>query len=259
MDTGAVQDDAVWVWGVPFAPVTFQQTLDRVEALIAARKPTYFITANLHYCMLTERDPRLDPLNRAATLIVADGMPIVWASRWRTTRLPERVTGSDLIPALCELAAHKGYKVFLLGGAPEVAKEAERRLREKHPTLQIVGVESPPFRELTPEEHAELVGRIRAANPDMLFVSFGQPKGVLWLQQHCESLGVPVTAQVGATIDFLAGKVSRAPRWVQRIGLEWVYRLAREPKRLGSRYASNIWFITRMLCRDLFRRKANRR
>jgi len=186
-------------------------------------------------------------------------MPIVWASRWRTGRLPERVTGSDLIPALCELAERKGYRVFFLGGAPEVAKEAERRLREKHPNLQIVGVEAPPFRELTPEEHAELTARIRAANPDMLFVSFGQPKGELWLQQHCESLGVPVTAQVGATIDFLAGKVTRSPRWMQRTGLEWFYRFSREPKRLGSRYAGNIWFIMRMLYRDLFTRRANRR
>src|SRR5689334_15785120 len=112
MDSSARQEEAIWVWGVPFHPRTFQQSLDRVEQLIAARKPTYFITANLHYCMLTARDPRLDSLNREAALVVADGMPIVWASRWRSQRLPERVAGSDLIPALCDLAERKGYRVF---------------------------------------------------------------------------------------------------------------------------------------------------
>ncbi len=251
--------EPIWVWGVPFAPLTFEQAIERVEQLIAGRTPRFFITANLHYCMLTDRDPGLRPLNDAADFIVADGMPIVWASRWRTRRLPVRVTGSDLIPALCTRAAERGYRVFFLGGAPEVAREAERRLREQLPTLQIVGVESPPFRALTPEEHAALVGKIRAANPDLLFVSFGQPKGELWIYQHAQELGVPVSVQVGATIDFLAGKVPRAPRLLQRTGLEWVYRLYREPKRLLSRYTSNAWFAIKMLCKDLFTRRAHRR
>src|SRR6266545_1873831 len=98
----------LWVWGLPLAPLTFQQTLDRIEDLIRAGKPNYFITANLHYAMLTDQDPRLDAVNRKAALVLADGMPLVWASRWRPARLPERVTGSDLVPALCELAVRRG-------------------------------------------------------------------------------------------------------------------------------------------------------
>src|SRR5947209_6501864 len=108
----------IWVWGLPLAPLTFAQTLERVEELIRAGRPGYFITANLHYAMLTDRDPRLDAVNRAAALVLADGMPLVWASRWRPARLPERVTGSDLVPALCARAAQKNHRVFLLGGAP---------------------------------------------------------------------------------------------------------------------------------------------
>ncbi len=256
MATDSGQDGVrpVWVWGLPFAPLTFQQTLDRIEAMIRSGRPGYFITANLHYAMLTDADPRLDAVNREAALVLADGMPLVWASRWRPTRLPERVAGSDLVPALCERAARHGYRVYLLGGAPEVGVEAARRLRERFPGLQIVGVESPPYRELTAEEQAQLVSRIRAARPDLLFVAFGQPKGEFWLAQHREALGVPACAQIGATLDFLAGRVRRSPRWLQRVGLEWAYRLYQEPARLARRYGGNFLFALKMLVRDLLAR-----
>lgn len=260
MAADPVTDDRapVWVWGVPFAPVTFEQALDRVDQLIEAGRPQYFITANLHYAMLTAEDPRLAEVNRKAAFIVADGMPIVWASRGRPRRLPERVAGSDLVPALCERAAQRGYRVFFLGGAPDVVQEACRKLHERFPGLQIVGIESPPFRPLTPEEQAQLLARIRDARPHLLFVAFGQPKGELWMAEHCPSLGVPVSVQVGATVDFLAGRVQRAPRWAQRIGLEWAYRISREPRRLTSRYARNFLFAARMLARDFFHSRGRR-
>src|SRR5205085_1326267 len=118
----------VRVWGLPLAPVTFSQTLDLVDELVAEGKPRYFITANLHYAMLTASDPRLPPVNEAAAFIVADGMPLVWASRWRESQLPERVAGSDLVPALCERAAQRGYRIFFLGGAPGIGEEAAQRM-----------------------------------------------------------------------------------------------------------------------------------
>ncbi len=259
----AISSDAVpWqpvrVWGVPFAPLTFGQTLDEVERRIAARKPGYFITANLHYAMLTARDARLPPLNEQAQFIVADGMPLVWASRWRTARIPERVTGSDLVPALCARAAERGWRIFLLGGEPGIGDEAASKLREKHPSLQIVGVESPPFRAPTPEEHAQLIQRIRDSRADLLFVAFGQPKGELWMQENCAATEVPVSVQVGATLNFLAGHVKRAPRWIQKCGIEWVYRMYAEPGRLAGRYWRNGLFAIRMLLRDAFTRKENR-
>jgi N-acetylglucosaminyldiphosphoundecaprenol N-acetyl-beta-D-mannosaminyltransferase len=251
--------EPVWVWGVPFAPLTFAETLAEIKRLVEARQPGYFITANLHYAMLTARDSRLPAVNARAQFISADGMPLVWASRWRTRPLPERVTGADLVPAMCEQAAKLGHRVFFLGGAPGIAETAANKLKERFPALQVAGIEVPPFREPTPEEHAAMIGRIRDARADILFLAFGQPKGEIWLAENCETMGVPVCVQIGASLDFLAGKVQRAPQWIQRTGMEWLYRLSREPGRLISRYSSNALFAFRMLFRDLITSKANRR
>jgi N-acetylglucosaminyldiphosphoundecaprenol N-acetyl-beta-D-mannosaminyltransferase len=245
--TGVVIPDPIWVWGVPYTPLTLPQTLDLVDALIAEGRPGYFITANLNYAMLSGNDERLGPVNAAARFILADGMPIVWASRRSGPGLPERVAGSDLIFALSERAARQGHRVFLLGAAPGIADEAARALVARYPDLQIVGIEAPPFRPLTDEEETELVARVRAARPDILFVAFGQPKGEMWLARNIERLGVPVAAQVGASIDFAAGRVRRAPRWIQRSGLEWAFRLFLEPRRLAMRYYRNGRFLLRML------------
>jgi N-acetylglucosaminyldiphosphoundecaprenol N-acetyl-beta-D-mannosaminyltransferase len=241
----------VWVWGLPLAPLTFAQTLDRVDGLIDAGKPGFFITANLHYAMISNQDPRLAEVNRRAAFIVADGMPLVWASRWQSRRLPERVTGADLVVGLCEQAARRGQRVFLLGGAPGVAQRAAHKLGERFPELTVAGTAAPRLDELTPAEHAQLLMDIRRARPDLLFVAFGQPKGELWLARNIEALGVPAAVQIGASLDFLAGMVVRAPRWMQCVGLEWAFRLAQEPARLGGRYTANARFACRMLARDL--------
>ena len=246
------------VWGLPLAPFTFAQTLDHIDQLIQSGKPHYFITANIHYAMLAEKDPDLAAVNAKAAFIVADGMPLVWASVLKRRPLPERVTGADLFPALCARAEARGYRVFLLGAAPGVAAEAATRLLACHKGLQVVGVESPPFRELKPDEHADLAGRIRA-RPDLLFVAFGQPKGERWLAEHMAELGVPVSVQVGAALDFMAGRVRRAPRLIQKLGLEWAYRLYCEPRRLFLRYITNGLFVLRMLARDLFTRGGRER
>jgi N-acetylglucosaminyldiphosphoundecaprenol N-acetyl-beta-D-mannosaminyltransferase len=226
-----------------------RQALDYVESLVRQGRPNYFVTSNLHTAMLAHQLTEVQAALVDAALNLADGMPLVWASRLTPRPLPERVTGADLIPALCELAARRGYRIFLLGGAPGVAETAARNLCERYPGLQIVGTEAPPFRPLSEAEEAGLVARIRAARPDFLFVSFGQPKGEIWLRRHCQALGVPVCAQVGATLDFLAGRFVRAPRWLQRTGLEWAYRLYQEPRRLFCRYAQDTLFLVRMLGR----------
>jgi N-acetylglucosaminyldiphosphoundecaprenol N-acetyl-beta-D-mannosaminyltransferase len=234
----------VEVWGLPLAPLTLQQTLDLIDGWIADRSPRYVITANVHFAMLAAHDPRLGPVTRGAALVLADGMPLVWAARGR---LPERVAGSDLVPALCQRAAERGQRIFLLGAAPGVADQAAANLRERFPGVTIAGTLAPPFRDLTPAEMADLIAAVRSARPDLLFVAFGQPKGELWVAEHFRELGVPITMQVGATLDFLAGRVARAPRWVQRIGLEWAYRLLREPRRLIGRYFRNGLFVVRMV------------
>jgi N-acetylglucosaminyldiphosphoundecaprenol N-acetyl-beta-D-mannosaminyltransferase len=223
---------------------------DAVDRLIRERAPAYFITANTHYAMLTRHNPDLGPINEQAAFVLADGAPVVWASRLAGTPLPERVAGSDLIFDLCERGARKGHRFFLLGGEAGVGEGAARRLAEKYPGLQIVGVEAPPFREPTPDEHRQLLERIRAARPDVLLVAFGQPKGERWLARNHRATGVPVSVQVGASLDFAAGRIRRAPLWAQKIGMEWAYRLWLEPRRLFSRYARNALFIVTATARD---------
>jgi N-acetylglucosaminyldiphosphoundecaprenol N-acetyl-beta-D-mannosaminyltransferase len=247
-----IRKKAVWVWGLPLAPLTVAETVALIGELVRAGKPSFFITAPTHYAMLTDQNADLRALNSRAAFILADGAPLVWASRWRGSPLPERVAGSDLIFELSQEAAKKEYRVFLLGGAEGVALQATERLEARYPGLQIVGSLCPPFRELTVEENELIVARIREARPDILFVAFGQPKGERWIDGHLADLGVPVSVQIGASLDFAAGRVRRAPRWMQRVGMEWAFRLGLEPGRLFTRYASNAWFIVRMVGRDLY-------
>ena len=149
--------------------------------------------------------------------------------------------------------------MFFLGGAEGVAAEAARRLGELYPGLQVVGAESPPFRELTTEEQDAMAARIRSARADILLVASTMPKGERWLAANLDSLGVPVGVNVGAAIDFAAGRVRRAPRWIQRAGLEWAFRLGLEPRRLFARYARNAWFCVRMVFRDAGQKARRRR
>lgn len=237
------------IWNLPILPVTLAEAVNEVDRLIEARAPGYFITANLNYAMLTDRDPRLREVNRQAAFILADGMPLVWYSRLVRRRLPERVAGSDMIYALCQRAAEKGHRVFFLGGMPGVADEAAKRLGQQFPGLTVAGVEVPPFREWTAAEHVRLVERIRNAAPDLLFAALGQPKGELWLHQNREALGVPACVQIGASFDFVVEKIHRAPRWIQRLNLEWAYRICCEPRRMFPRYLSNAWFLANALMR----------
>ncbi len=249
-----IERPPIRVWGVPLQPLTFEQTVDVVDAWIGSqRKPSYFITANLNYVMLSHQHAELAEVNRHAAFLVADGMPLVWYSRLLGRPLPQRVAGSDLIYALCRRASRRGYRVFFLGGLPEVAEAAASRLVRMYPGLQLAGVESPPFRPLSDRETEALCRRVREAGTDLLFVAFGQPKGELWIHRNLHRLGVPMSVQLGASFDFVAGRVRRAPRWMQRSGLEWLHRVASDPRRLGPRMARNLAFLLRMLLRDAVR------
>lgn len=241
----------VVIWGLPLLPVTYDEALREVDRLIASGQPNYFITANLHYAMLSHSDARLADVNRGAAFLLADGMPMVWYSRLLRRRLPQRVAGSDLIYGLCRLARDRQYRVFFLGGAPGVADRAASRLVERYPGLQIAGIEVPPFRPATPEENQRLVERIRRAAPQILLVALGQPKGELWLAENSAALGVPACVQLGASFDFVAGSVRRAPPLLQRTGLEWCYRLLQEPRRMAPRYARNALFLLRAIASDV--------
>jgi N-acetylglucosaminyldiphosphoundecaprenol N-acetyl-beta-D-mannosaminyltransferase len=245
----------VRIWGLPLVPWTIEQTVAHVDRLVRRARPSFFVTANLHYAMLCERDPRLRALNRRAAFLVADGMPLVWYSRLIGRRLPERIAGSDLIYALSRQAAVRGHRVFFLGGAEGVAQAAATVLARQYPGLPVAGVAAPMLSSLSGRQESELVDHIRRTRPDLLLVAFGQPKGERWLEEHLDALDVPVSVQLGASFDFVAGRVRRAPRWLRQTGLEWLYRMVREPRRLGPRYLHNMVFLARALCRDAWGRQ----
>ncbi len=241
------------ILGVPFDPVTLAQSLARIEEMIASRRPHYVVTANVDFLVQAHRDVELRRILLDADLVLCDGTPLVWASRWLGNALPERVAGSDLAPALIRAAAEKGHRLFLLGAGPGVAAEAGAKLKAQYPTLPLVGTYSPPFSHLLEMDHDEIARRIRAARPDILLVSFGCPKQEKWIAMHHRSLGVPVAIGVGATLDFLAGRMKRAPGWMSRTGTEWLYRLWQEPGRLYRRYTEDLMHflpaLTRQTCR----------
>ena len=243
------------ILGVPFDNVTTDQTLETISGMIASRKPHYIATANVDFTALAMYDEELRRILLDAHLVVCDGMPLVWASRWLGNALPERVAGSDLVPKLLTIATEKNWSVYFLGGQEEVAQKAIQKVREGHPKLRIAGMLSPPFKPLQEMDHIGICAQIRATDPDLLFVSFGCPKQEKWIAMNYQRAGAPVTIGVGATIDFLAGRMKRAPRWMQLTGLEWLFRLLQEPRRLFKRYATDFvvfgltivkqWWLTR--------------
>lgn len=236
-----------WVWGVPLAPLTAVEAVAEIEQRADGDSPSLILSANLNFAMICDRDPEMDAINDGAALILADGMPLVWAGRRADRPIPERVPGSDLIFAVCEMAARRGFSIFLLGGAPGIGEAAARNLTARFPGLNIVGIVSPPYGPNSPEEDAALVARIRDARPDILLMASSQPRGEKWLVKHLEALEVPACLQLGASLDFAAGRVRRAPRLVQKIGMEWAFRLSLEPKRLARRYLDNALFLLRMI------------
>ena len=238
------------IWNVPFDCVTLSQAVDHIGALIRHRQSSYVITANLNYVMLHHRIAGMDAVTRDAALILADGQPIVWRSKLAEQKLPERVAGSEMIYQLAERASREGWRIYFLGGEPGVAAAASERLAQIYPGLQIAGVESPPFRQLTEDEQAAQDTRIRAAGTDLLLVAFGQPKGERWIHANYQRLGVPVSIQLGASFDFIAGTAQRAPEVWQKIGMEWAYRMFSDPSRLIPRYAGNAMFLLGALIED---------
>jgi N-acetylglucosaminyldiphosphoundecaprenol N-acetyl-beta-D-mannosaminyltransferase len=229
------------ILGVPFDNVTTADTLRLINQMVVSRQPHYLVTANVDFVVQARSDLELRRILFDAHLVVADGMPLVWASRWLGNPLPERVTGSGLTPLLLAEAAAKGWRVFILGGAEQSVAQAAANTRAKHPDLQLVGAYSPPFKPLLEMDHADILRRIREARPDILLVAFGCPKQEKWLNMHYRQAGVPVAIGVGATIDFLAGTMKRAPAWMQKTGSEWIFRLLQEPRRLFRRYVTDLW------------------
>jgi len=210
-------------------------------------------TPNVDHIVQLSQNPRFLEAYRAAGLVIADGWPVVTASRWLNKALPCRVAGSDLVPQLIQAgAAEYQPRVFLLGGLEHVAQEAAQRIIQRWPNAQIVGMDSPPFGfETNAEENRRIVDKINEAAPDLLIVGLGAPKQELWLAEHRSQLNAKVAVAAGGTIDFLAGHQTRAPRWIQRIRLEWLHRMMSNPKRLAGRYFRDAVIFPRLVVREL--------
>ena len=259
LNTQPVTRPPIAILGVPFDNVTKVEAIKLVEEMIGSGRPHYLVTPNVDFLAQARKDVELRRILFEAHLVLCDGTPLVWASKLLGNPLPERVAGADLVPLLIEVAARKGYRLFLLGASPESAQRAVARLQKAYPDLTITGHYSPPFNELLEMDHEEIKRRIKEAKPDLLFVSFGCPKQEKWVAMHYRALGVPVTAGVGATIDFLAGHVKRAPLWMQRGGVEWLFRLAQEPRRLFRRYLSDLWIFGTSILPQWWQLRSHRR
>jgi N-acetylglucosaminyldiphosphoundecaprenol N-acetyl-beta-D-mannosaminyltransferase len=224
------------VLGVPIDRLTFAELLDQIGVWIRhAERAQLICTANPELVMLAQRDVLFYTILRRCALVTADGVGLLWAARRLGVRLPERVTGSDALPLIAERAAQANWRLFLLGAAEGVAARAATRLRERFPRLQVVGTHSG---DPSPEAEDDIVALINSAGADILFVAYGSPQQEKWLARNLARLKVKVALGVGGAFDFVAGTAQRAPRWLQRLGLEWLYRLLRQPwrwRRMASR------------------------
>lgn len=200
------------------------------------RRARYICVTSVHGVISAQEDREFMGILNDATIATPDGMPLVWAIRSFGEKRQDRVYGPTLMLRLCEQAAAKGHRVFLYGGRTETLPVLEKRLLEKFPTLKLAGSYSPPFRPLTPEEDRDVQQKIRAADPDLIFVGISTPKQERWMYDHRDSFPGVIMAGVGAAFDFHAGRVKQAPSWMQRNGLEWLFRLVAEPRRLWKRY-----------------------
>ena len=217
--------------------VTMSETVEAIEQMIAADKKSYVVAINVDVVMKIEADPYLKKIVDDADMVLVDGKPLVWISKLHGRPLKEKVSGSDLVPLLCEVAAKNGYKVFIIGGKEGSAERAKQRLEEKLPDIKIVGTYAPPFGFEKEDAELERINRmISQAHPDLLITCFGCPKQEKWIYENIEKYDAKVSICAGATVDFLAGNVTRAPRWMSEHGLEWFYRFLQEPRRMFRRY-----------------------
>jgi N-acetylglucosaminyldiphosphoundecaprenol N-acetyl-beta-D-mannosaminyltransferase len=234
------------VLGVPLALTDYERTLDWIDAAVAGDHRGYICVAATHTVMACQEDPELRDAVLASDLTVPDGQPLVWALNLLGHRLRDRVYGPDLMDAACARAARTGQRFYLYGGRDRAALDLlVRRLGERHPGLQIAGTYAPVFRPLTDEEEAAIAAEINAAEPDVVWVGTGVPRQEKWMARMRERLDAPVLVGVGAAFDFHAGLVRQAPERLQRAGLEWLFRLSQEPRRLWRRYLRyNPRFVT---------------
>ncbi len=240
--------NTVNILGVPIAAIDLDQAAGQIDSWIAHGARRFVTVTGVHGIMESQRSPELKKIHQAAGMCVPDGMPTVWVGKLYGHRRMRRVYGPDLMLEVVRRSAQSGCTHFLYGGKPGVPERLQDRLQDQFPGLKVVGSYSPPFRPLTDREEQELAGRFAALKPDITWVGLSTPKQERWMAAHLGRLDTSVMVGVGAAFDFHAGLLRQAPAWMQRSGLEWLFRLRVEPRRLWRRYLyNNPYFVWLML------------
>lgn len=236
---GTQGPERVDILGVGVSALTMPLATATMQRWIAGGERHYVCITGVHGVMESQRDPALMAIHNGAGMVTPDGMPLVWMARRLGHPEVERVYGPDLMRAMCGLSAARGYRNFLYGSRPRTLAALAAAITAAHPGLPLAGSLSPPFRALSPAEEEAEIAAINAARPDIVWVGLSTPKQERWMARNRDRLEAAVLVGVGAAFDFLAGEKPQAPRWMQRHGLEWAFRMASEPRRLAGRYLRN--------------------
>jgi len=217
--------------------IDMDETLSAIDRMISSGKKSYIVAINVDVVVKIEQDPLLKEIVDKADMVLVDGKPLVWIAKWHHHPVKAKISGSDLVPLLCKTATKKGYSIFIIGGKDGVAEQAKRNLEREMPGIHIVGTYAPPFGFEKDQNELEKINQmISQAHPDLLIACFGCPKQEKWIYGNYQKYDAKVSICAGATVDFLAGNVNRAPEWMSSHGLEWFYRFTKEPKRMFKRY-----------------------
>jgi N-acetylglucosaminyldiphosphoundecaprenol N-acetyl-beta-D-mannosaminyltransferase len=246
-------DERTDILGIGVSAINLDDAVATIANWIGERARNYVCITGVHGVMESRNNEALRQIHNRAGMVTPDGMPLVWLSRLRGKARVQRVYGPDLMRSLTTLSASRGYRQFYYGGAEGVADKLRQALVASHPGLEVVGTLCPPFRQLTAEEDAAVVDAINAARPDIVWVGLSTPKQEFWMASHLGRVEAPVMIGVGAAFDFLAGLKPQAPLWMQKSGLEWLFRLCSEPRRLWRRYAKIVPGFLFLVAREALR------
>ena len=217
--------------------VNMDEAIQAIEDMIASKKKSYIVAINVDVVIKIENDSYLKEITDKADMVLVDGKPLEWIAKWHNRPIKSKISGSDLVPILCGRAAEKGYSIFIIGGKEGIAEKAKQNLERDLPGIRIVGTYAPPFGFEKDEKELNRINEmISSAHPDILIACFGCPKQEKWIYENYQKYDAKVSVCAGATVDFLAGNVNRAPKWMSDHGLEWFYRFLQEPKRMFKRY-----------------------
>jgi len=243
-----MQNDKEVLLNTHYDNLSMSEAVTAIFKMIQAHIPAYVMEINVDVVMKMEKDPYLRKISDEANLTLIDGQPLIWIARLYQTPVKERVAGSDLIPEILKEGNTSGLRIFILGGQKDVAERAARNIKNQYPGIKVCGWHSPESGELMDQEELRKIDEIiKNTHPDILLVCFGCPKQEKWVYEHYKTCGATVSICAGATVDFLAGTMKRAPKWMSWVGLEWFYRFLQEPGRLFNRYFVEDIKILRLL------------